>query len=154
MLNGAREKGKLRTVLRGRRRYDDGSHDHARTILEVCGLTWQDINLDGQYLTVRRSILYNGARHKIEIGSTKRSKIRTVDFCDTLPAILRAAKSVLIKNRFRYGALYNLNYYKEVKEKAVLTTRSTRCLRRRKGLTDTGKYRFCGRTGRLKRRTR
>lgn len=27
---------------------------------------------------------YNGARHKTEIGPTKRSKIRTVDFCDTL----------------------------------------------------------------------
>ena len=84
---------------------------------EVCGLTWQDINLDGQYLTVRRSIRYNGARHKIEIGSTKRSKIRTVDFCDTLAAILRAAKTEQLKNRLRYGALYNLNYYKEVKEK-------------------------------------
>ena len=39
---------------------------------EVCGLTWQDINLEEQYLTVRRSIRYNGARHKTEIGPTKR----------------------------------------------------------------------------------
>ena len=31
---------------------------------EVCGLTWQDVNLDKQYLTVRRSMRYNGARHK------------------------------------------------------------------------------------------
>ena len=29
---------------------------------EVCGLTWQDINLDEQYLTVRRSMRYNGQR--------------------------------------------------------------------------------------------
>ena len=36
---------------------------------EVCGLTWQDINLDEQHLTVRRSIRYNGARHKTEIGA-------------------------------------------------------------------------------------
>lgn len=34
---------------------------------EVCGLTWQDINLDEQYLTVRRSMRYNGQRHKTEI---------------------------------------------------------------------------------------
>ena len=27
---------------------------------EACALTWQDINLDGQYLTVRRSMRYNG----------------------------------------------------------------------------------------------
>ena len=60
---------------------------------EVCGLTWQDINLDEQYLTVRRSMRYNGQRHKTEIGATKRKKIRTVDFCDTLADILRKAKT-------------------------------------------------------------
>ena len=84
---------------------------------EVCGLTWQDINLDKQYLAVRRSMRYNGARHKTEIGATKRKKVRTVDFCDTLAAILRAAKTEQHKNRFQYGELYRLNYYTEVKEK-------------------------------------
>ena len=84
---------------------------------EVCGLTWQDINLEGQYLTVRRSMRYNGARHKTEIGATKRKKIRTVDFCDTLVEILRTAKAEQHKNRFRYGELYSLNYYSEVIEK-------------------------------------
>ena len=84
---------------------------------EVCGLTWQDINLDEQYLTVRRSMRYNGTRHKTEIGTTKRSKVRTVDFCDTLAAILRTAKMEQHKNRFKYGELYHLNYYKVVKEK-------------------------------------
>ena len=34
---------------------------------EICGLTWQDINLEEQYLTVRRSVRYNGARHKMEL---------------------------------------------------------------------------------------
>lgn len=83
---------------------------------EVCGLTWQDINLNGQCLTVRRSMRYNGTRHKTEVGTTKRSKIRTVDFCDTLAAILKAAKTEQHKNRFRYGELYRLNYCKTVKE--------------------------------------
>ena len=55
---------------------------------EVCGLTWQDINLEEQYLTVRRSIRYNGARHKTEIGPTKRKKVRIVDFGDTLTKML------------------------------------------------------------------
>ncbi len=59
---------------------------------EICGLTWQDINLEEQYLTVRRSVRYNGARHKMEIGPTKRKKVRTVDFGDTLTRILRKAK--------------------------------------------------------------
>lgn len=41
---------------------------------EVCGLTWQDINLEEQYLTIKRSIRYDGARHKNIIGPTKRKK--------------------------------------------------------------------------------
>ena len=59
---------------------------------EVAGLTWQDINLEEQYLTVRRSVRYNGTRHKTEIGPTKRKKVRVVDFGDTLAQILKTAK--------------------------------------------------------------
>ena len=40
-----------------------------------------------------------------------------MDFCDTLAAILRAAKRDQNRNRLRYGELYSLNYYTEVKEK-------------------------------------
>jgi site-specific recombinase XerD len=40
-----------------------------------------------------------------------------VDFCDTLAKILKAAKVEQNKNRLRYGELYRLNYYVEVKEK-------------------------------------
>ena len=84
---------------------------------EVCALTWQDIDLGEQTITVRRSMRYNEIRHKTEVGTTKRSKIRTVDFCDTLAAILKAAKTEQHKNRFKYGELYSLNYYKQVQEK-------------------------------------
>ena len=42
---------------------------------------------------------------------------RTVDFCDTLADILKAAKTEQHKNRFKYGELYGLNYYKQVQEK-------------------------------------
>ena len=31
---------------------------------EVAGLIWQDINLEEQCLTVRRSVRYNGATHR------------------------------------------------------------------------------------------
>ena len=41
---------------------------------EVCGLTWQDINLEEQYLTVRRSVRYNYERKKHEVGTTKRKE--------------------------------------------------------------------------------
>ena len=84
---------------------------------EVCGLTWSDINLDEQYLTVRRSLRYNGDRHKFEIGTTKRNKTRTVDFCDTLANILRQAKAEQEKNAKDYGELYSRNFYVEVTEK-------------------------------------
>ena len=60
---------------------------------------------------------YNASRHKMEIGPTKRKKIRTVDFCDTLAAILRAVKKEQLESRFKYGALYRQNYYLVVKEK-------------------------------------
>ncbi len=84
---------------------------------EVCGLTWQDIDLDGQCLTVRRSLKYSSTRHKLELGPTKRKKVRTVDFCDTLAVILKKAKREQSKNRLRYGELFSFNYYIEVREK-------------------------------------
>lgn len=70
---------------------------------EVCGLSWSDINFEEQYLTVRRSVRYNGARHKTEIGPTKRKKVRIVDFCDTLADILKKAKKEQRKQVFSYG---------------------------------------------------
>lgn len=84
---------------------------------EVCALTWQDIDLKEQCLTVRRSMRYNGTRHKLEVGATKRKKIRTVDFCNALAEILQQAKREQARNSLKYGALYRLNYCKEVKEK-------------------------------------
>ena len=84
---------------------------------EVCGLTWQDINLEEQYLTVKRSVRYDGAKHKTIIGPTKRKKVRTVDFGDTLTAILKKARKGQLKNQMQYGELYHRNYYKEVQDK-------------------------------------
>ena len=84
---------------------------------EACALTWNDINLDEQYLTVRRSVRRNSARKKVELGTTKRKKIRTVDFGDTLTDILKKARKEQLKNRMKYGELGYKNYYKEVVEK-------------------------------------
>ena len=84
---------------------------------EVCGLTWQDINLEEQCLTVRRSMKYNSVRKKTEIGPVKRKKVRTIDFCDTLADILKKAKREQTLTRFKYGMLYQQNYYRIVKEK-------------------------------------
>ncbi len=85
---------------------------------EVSGLTWQDINLDEQYLTVRRSVTYDTQRHKIQIGTTKRGKIRIVDFGDKLTKALAEVHEQQAFNENKYGMLYNNCYYKEVREKS------------------------------------
>lgn len=84
---------------------------------EVCGLAWQDINLDKQYLTVRRSVTYDSQRHKIQIGTTKRAKIRTVDFGNTLAGILTDARARNLSCENKHGKEYYRCYYKEVREK-------------------------------------
>ena len=84
---------------------------------EACGLAWQDVNLEEQCLTIRRSIRYDGSKRKYIIGPTKRKKVRIVDFGDTLVEIFRNARKEQLKNRMQYGELYHTNYYKEVKEK-------------------------------------
>jgi len=85
---------------------------------EVIGLTWKDINLDEQYLTVRRSVTYDYQRHKTVIGTTKSAKVRIVDFGDKLTDILKEAMKVREKNEKEYGKLYHRCYYKEVREKS------------------------------------
>ena len=85
---------------------------------EACGLAWQDVNLEEQCLTIRRSIRYDGSKRKYIIGPTKRKKVRVVDFGDTLVEIFRNARKEQLKNRMQYGELYHTNYYKEVKEKS------------------------------------
>ena len=84
---------------------------------EVTGLSWNDVNLEEQHLTIRRSMHRNSSRKKLELGATKSNKVRIVDFGDTLAEILRKAKKEQLKNRLQYGELHKRNYYKEVKEK-------------------------------------
>lgn len=84
---------------------------------EVSGLVWQDINLEEQYMIVRRSVSYNSQRHMIQIGSTKRGKVRTVDFGDTLADIFKNAQAKQIQNEEEFGMLYHNCYYKKVRER-------------------------------------
>ena len=84
---------------------------------EVLGLTWNDIDLNEQYLTVRRSVAYDHQRHQTVIGTTKRAKIRIVDFGDKFTEILKESLKDCKKNKKEYGKLYHKCYYKEIKEK-------------------------------------
>lgn len=84
---------------------------------EVCSLTWQDIDFDEQYITVRRSICYSNTLKKTILGPTKRKKVRTVYFGSTLLQILKDARGQQLKNEQQYGNLYLRNYYKVVQDK-------------------------------------
>ncbi len=77
---------------------------------EVCALTWQDVDFENQYITVRRSMAMDDKRKRVEIGPTKRNKVRRVDFGDTLAEILKSALEAQLNNRKRYGELYRKNY--------------------------------------------
>lgn len=81
---------------------------------EVCGLLWQDIDLEEQYITIRRSMRYNNIRHITELGTTKRNKVRTIDFCDSLAVILKNEKQRQ-QSIFEKTEHYR-NYYKRVNE--------------------------------------
>ena len=68
-------------------------------------------------ISVRRSVNYDSQRHKIQIGSTKRSKIRIVDYGDSLSEILSNARRNRVTNELQYGDRYHGCFYKEVREK-------------------------------------
>lgn len=74
-------------------------------------------DIDGTLIDMQKKQISEITLEKTEIGTTKRKKIRTVDFCDTLAVLLRKAKTEQSKNSLKYGPLYSLNYYKEVREK-------------------------------------
>ena len=86
---------------------------------EVCGLSWSDINFEEQYLTVRRSVRYNGARHKTEIGPTKRKKVRIVDFCDTLADINFEEQYLTVRRSVRYNGARHKTEIGPTKRKKV-----------------------------------
>ena len=83
---------------------------------EACALSWQDIDLKKQYLTVRRSLSYNSSRHKMEIGPTKRSKVRTIDFGDTLTEILKQARATQQQAERDCGSYYQRNYFTKIND--------------------------------------
>lgn len=85
---------------------------------EVFGLVWHDINLREQYLTIRRSVSYSPHRHRIQIGTAKFAKIRTVDFGDNLTGIFIRAKNGQKAAKKDYGIRYHDCYYNKVMEKS------------------------------------
>lgn len=81
---------------------------------EVCGLTWDDINLEDRSLIVKRTLFYNSYRHRMEIGPTKNGKSRIVDFGLKLFSILKEAKEKQSSYEFFHSPHLYQNYYRKV----------------------------------------
>ena len=107
---------------------------------EACALTWQDINLDGQYLTVRRSMRYNGQRHKTEIGlpnARKSAPWTSATLWRTFSERQRRNSTRAASSMANSTASITI---KRSRRKTVLTMKSTACRERMKCQTDTRKY--------------
>lgn len=78
---------------------------------EVCGLTWQDIDLEGRSLTVRRTMYYDTENKCWELKVPKNGKSRVVAFGDTLAGILRSAKKHQLEDQMAYGPYYQNHFY-------------------------------------------
>lgn len=87
---------------------------------EVCGLTWDDIDLDNQVLYVRRSMYYDKDLKTWELKVPKNGKARAIDFGDSLASILMMAKHNQEKQKKMYEDLYQNHFYhaKEIRGKS------------------------------------
>ena len=82
---------------------------------EVCGLTWQDIDMKNMCLTVRRSMYYDTETRCWELKVPKSNKPRVIDFGDSLADILRQARKAQLEDALRNGPFYQ-RYYFQVRE--------------------------------------
>lgn len=110
---------------------------------EVTGLSWDDINLEEQYLTVRRSLSRNNARHKLELGPTKRKKVRIVDFGDTLAEILRKAKKNNTSNAFSTDSFISGITTRKSEKRTEFTTNCIHWTEHRKCRRTTQRFLWC-----------
>ena len=80
---------------------------------EVTGLTWDDIDLDKNILTVNKQLYRNSLNHWC-FGPTKTpASVRSISFGQTLANALINTKAWQEKNREKYGAYYLQQYLLE-----------------------------------------
>lgn len=76
---------------------------------ELLGLRWEDVDLDGQRLAVRRARVAAGGQ-MVE-GDPKSGKARTVDLDDGTVAALRAHRAVQLQERLAWGPAWTDSGY-------------------------------------------
>ena len=77
---------------------------------EIAGLCWDDIDIPGRKLVVRRSMFKDYVTKCWELKVPKNGKQRVVDFGETLAGILREAKAQQLEDVKRYGDYYQNHY--------------------------------------------
>ena len=77
---------------------------------ELAGLCWEDIDIPGRKLFVRRSMYYDSVDKCWELKVPKSSKQRVVDFGETLAEILSDAKAAKAADQKLCGELYHQQY--------------------------------------------
>jgi len=77
---------------------------------EIAGLCWDDVDIPGRRLVVRRSMFKDTGTKCWELKVPKNGKQRIVDFGETLAGILTEAKAQQERDRKLYGELYQKHY--------------------------------------------
>lgn len=77
---------------------------------ELAGLCWEDVDIAGRRIIVRKSMYYDTVNKCWELKVPKNGKQRIVDFGDTLAQILTAAKTEQAADETRYGELYHSHF--------------------------------------------
>ena len=78
---------------------------------EVCGLTWQDIDLKNLRLWVRRSMYYDKNTKCWELKVPKSKKFRVIDFGESLAEILRNARKKQLEEMMENGPFYQKHFF-------------------------------------------
>lgn len=92
---------------------------------EVCGLTWDCIDLDNKILKVEKILIGKG-NGIFEFGTPKtKSSNRTISIGDTLVSILKKNKIYQSKNKLRYGQYYKDSNFVCTKENGENITTDT-----------------------------
>ena len=84
---------------------------------EIVGLTFNDIDFQQKKLHIRRSMYRDYGSQSWHLKVTKTKTIRTIDICDSLFHILKAAKANQLKNQLKYGSLYHKQYFQPLNAK-------------------------------------
>ena len=77
---------------------------------ELCGLNWEDIDIPGRRLIVRRSMYQDTGTRCWELKVPKNGKSRIVDFGDTLAGILTEARKQQESDKKEYNEYYQRHY--------------------------------------------